>query len=397
MIPRRRIHTLSHELAIALRFSAGHTDFPAAEDEFRSAFAQYIGVSHTIAVSSGRRGLDCILDGLGLAAGSEVILPAYTLNDLAVRISHKGLKPVFADIDPVTLTMAPDSVENRISAKTRVIVATHLFGAPCQIDRIMDVASKHRIFVIEDCAHALGSVFSGRKLGSFGNAAFFSFETIKPLNLYGGGMIATNDNGLADKMRAMLPVRSSGSGVPLKKIGLATLERLFLPTPLALILLAPLSVRSMHDCIYGIYRWGQQRSRSSSAGISQFQSYLGLLKLKTLDSRIRSRQANAKILCSMLQDPIRPQGVLPGGESNYYFFVVRVPDRIWQVRRHLLKCGIDAGIEAEIADDCAAAFNDNQCPVTADLFGRTLHLPLHEDMSKTQLFRVADSLNRFYS
>lgn len=397
MIPRRRIHTVPHELALALRFSTRSAEFPGADKEFASACARYIGSACAIPMSSGRRGLDCVLAALPLAAGDEVIMPAYTLLDLAVRIQQAGLKPVFADIDPLTMNMDPDHVERSISPRTKVIVATHLFGAPCQIDRIMDIASKHRIFVIEDCAHSIGARFQGKRLGSFGTASFFSFETIKPLNLYGGGMVMTNDPGLAERISGLAASMHSRRGVPLKKIAFAFCERLFLPTPLSGLVLAPLAARRLHRFAYGAYRFGQRCSRPSSSGLTGFQSYLGLLKLKSLDERIRRRQEQAATLCAMLRDPIRPQRIVPGGESNYYFFVVQVPDRAWEARFHLLKKGVDAGVEAEIADDCARAFNDDRCPVTAGVSARALHLPLHEGMTLRQLCHVAESLNAFYS
>ena len=385
------------ELAITARAFAGRVDMASAEDAFTRAFAGYIGSACAIPVNSGRRGLEYILAGLSLAPGDEVIVPAYTLKDLAVRIAALGLKPVFADIDPATFTMSPESVEAKMSGRTRVILATHMFGAPCRIDRIMAAALRRGIAVVEDCAHALGAGFRGRKLGSFGRAGFFSFETIKPLNLYGGGMIVTDDLRLAGSIRARIPDARPAHGVPLKKIAASFMERIFLPTPFALAVLAPLSVRLLHRILFDIYRLSQQCSRSSSRGFTSFQSYLGLLKLKSLDTRIAGRQRNAAVLQSLLRDPVKPQFVVDGGASNYYFFVVRVPDRVWEARRYLLLHGIDAGICAEIADDCATEFGDAGCPEAAGTFGRALQLPLHENMKKEHLLHIAGILNRFYS
>jgi len=172
MIPRRKIHTINHEFFTALRFLRRKTASQGLIEEFKSMFASYIGVREAIPVGSGRQGLEYILLGLELSCGDEVILPAYTLLDLAVRIRAMGLRPVFADIEPLTFTMDPDALKRKISPRTRVILATHMFGAPSQIARIMDIASQRGIFVVEDCAHAVGASLNGRMLGSFGTAGF---------------------------------------------------------------------------------------------------------------------------------------------------------------------------------------------------------------------------------
>lgn len=388
---------IAGELAVAARARFGRLDVEDPDAAFSREFARYVGSAHAIPVSSGRRGLECILAGLGLVAGDEVIIPAYTLKDLAVRVSALGLKPVFADIDPDTFTMSPDAVERTITGRTKAVLATHMFGAPCHIDRIAAVARARGIAVIEDCAHALGADFNGRKLGSFGDAGFFSFETIKPLNLYGGGMIVTDDHRLADAIRKRITSGGGARCVPVKKIVSAYMERCFLPTPLSAAVLGPLSIRRFHRMMYGMYRLSQQCARSSSPGFTPFRSYLGLLKLKALDARIAARRETAGLLCSLLREPVRPQKITEGGRSNYYFFVVRVPGRVWQARRHLLAHGIDAGICQEIADDCAAEFRDAICPVTTGLYGCSLQLPLHEGMTEAQVRHIARTLNGYYS
>ena len=104
-----------------------------------------------------------------------------------------GLKVVFADVDPATFTLDPAALERAITPATRAIVPTHLYGLPCDMDAIMAIARRHDLRVIEDCAHALGATYKGRPVGTIGDAGFFSFQTLKPLNCYGGGMALVAD------------------------------------------------------------------------------------------------------------------------------------------------------------------------------------------------------------
>ena len=107
---------------------------------------------------------------------------------------------MFADVHPVTFNLDPEALERAITPKTRAVVPTHLFGLPCDLDEILSMAHRHNLFVIEDCAHTLGATYRGRPVGTFGDAAFFSFQTLKPLNTYGGGMALVQDSGLAQRV-----------------------------------------------------------------------------------------------------------------------------------------------------------------------------------------------------
>ena len=113
-----------------------------------------------------------------------------------------GFRPIFVDIDPITFNMDPAKLERAITPNTRAVVPTHLYGQPCDMDAIMSIARANHLAVIEDCAHALGATYKGRKVGTFGEAAFFSFQMLKPLNTYGGGMAITDNSGLASRIRS---------------------------------------------------------------------------------------------------------------------------------------------------------------------------------------------------
>src|SRR5262249_1227967 len=172
---------------------------------FEEEFAQFLGSGHvrTCSTEYGRMALYFILRSMDLPAGSEIIVPAFTflVDPEVTRVA--GLTPVFADIDPVTFTLSPAAVERAITPKTRAVLPTHLYGLSCDMDPILEIARRHDLKVIEDCAHSLGATYKGRMVGTLGDASFFSFQAFKPLNTYGGGLAWMRDAELARRVGAM--------------------------------------------------------------------------------------------------------------------------------------------------------------------------------------------------
>src|SRR5436190_2498189 len=162
-------------------------------EEFERAFETRLGRGTAIATSYGRMAFFHILRALDLPAGSEIVVPALTFWVIPELARQAGLRPVFVDIDPDTFTLDPAALERAITPATRAVVPTHLYGLPCDMDAIGSIAAKHQLRVIEDCAHALGATYKGRPVGTLGDAGFFSFQTLKPLNTYGGGMAVARD------------------------------------------------------------------------------------------------------------------------------------------------------------------------------------------------------------
>src|SRR5262249_13160978 len=154
--------------------------------EFEHAFARRAGAGKAIAAAYGRMAFYFMLKALALPPGSEIVFPSLTFWVVPELARVAGLKVVFADVDPNTFNMDPASVERVLTEHTRAIVPTHLYGLPCDMDRILDIAARHNLVVLEDCAHALGATYKGRPVGTFGSGALFSFQTLKPLNCYGG-------------------------------------------------------------------------------------------------------------------------------------------------------------------------------------------------------------------
>lgn len=171
--------------------------------------AAYHSVDYAIGVASGTDALHLALMALGIGEGDEVITTPFSFIAPAEAIMYVGATPVFADIDPLTFNIDPNLIEEKISSKTKCILPVHLFGLPADMDKIMEIAEKHNISIIEDCAQAFGAQYKGNKVGSIGNIGCFSFYPSKNLGCYGdGGMIITNDPGLNEKI---LLLRNHGS------------------------------------------------------------------------------------------------------------------------------------------------------------------------------------------
>src|SRR5436190_19731566 len=170
---------------------------------FEAAFASRLGAVHATATSYGRMAFYYILKALNLPAGGEVVMPALTFWVMPEMARRAGLTPVFADVDPTTFNVTPAAIERAMTSNTVAVVPTHLWGLPCDIDEIAELAQRRGVAVIEDCAHALGAVYRGRPVGTFGDAAIFSFQTLKPLNAYGGGMAVVREPALAARVAAL--------------------------------------------------------------------------------------------------------------------------------------------------------------------------------------------------
>jgi dTDP-4-amino-4,6-dideoxygalactose transaminase len=173
-------------------------------ERFEKAFASFCGVAHCIAVTNGTAALQLVLQGLGVGPGDEVITVPHTFIATAEAVNAVGARPVFVDIDPVSYTMDPSKVEAAITTRTKAIIPVHLYGQPADMDAISAIANKHKIPIIEDSCQAHGAKYKGRRAGSLGHAACFSFYPSKNLGACGeGGAVTTNDQELAKKIRML--------------------------------------------------------------------------------------------------------------------------------------------------------------------------------------------------
>jgi dTDP-4-amino-4,6-dideoxygalactose transaminase len=171
--------------------------------KFEEAFKEYIGCKHAVALNSCTAGLNLALALQNFAEGDEVITTPMTFPATANAILLQKLKPVFADIEPGTLTIDPRKIEAVITSRTRAIIPVHFAGHPCDMSPIQELADKHKLVIIEDAAHALESEYKGQKIGNMGNATAFSFYANKNITTGEGGMLVTNDEDLAETLRIM--------------------------------------------------------------------------------------------------------------------------------------------------------------------------------------------------
>jgi len=164
-------------------------------------FIGYFGSRHTFTFNSGRSAFLAILNALGLGKGDEVLLQAFTCNAAVNPIIWSGLKPIYIDIEKDTLNIDPRDLERRVSSKSKVVLVQHTFGKPAKMDKILEICQKHNLILIEDCAHSLGGEYNGKKLGTFGNASFFSLGRDKIISSVYGGIAMTNQHILAEEIR----------------------------------------------------------------------------------------------------------------------------------------------------------------------------------------------------
>lgn len=190
------IHAVSETLRSGNWFRYDGTQVEQAEELFR----KYIGCDYALAVTNGTAALEIALACAGIGAGDEIIVPAYTFYSSASAISFVGATPVFCDIDLNTLNLDLAHAEELITERTRAIIPVHFGGYPVDMNALNAIAQKHDLFILEDCSHAHGSEYKGKKVGSIGNASTWSFQASKNLTSGEGGMVLTNDVALYDRM-----------------------------------------------------------------------------------------------------------------------------------------------------------------------------------------------------
>jgi len=177
--------------------------------EFERAVAEWCGVPHAVAVSSGTSALHLIVRGLGLGPGDEVLVPSFTFAASVNAILYEGATPVFVDCEPDTFNLDPHDAARRVTARTRAIMVVDVFGHPADWDAIEDLARRHDLRLIDDCCEALGAAYRGRRIGSLGDAGAFAFYANKQITTGEGGMLVTGDARLAELARSL---RNQGRG-----------------------------------------------------------------------------------------------------------------------------------------------------------------------------------------
>jgi 3-amino-5-hydroxybenzoate synthase len=171
--------------------------------QFEKEFAKYHHVEYGVACTNGTAALEIAVSALGIGLGDEVIIPDFTFVATASAVLAMGAMPVMVDVEPDSFNINPDLVEKAITQRTKAIIAVHVAGMPCDMDRLVDIAKKHELFLIEDCAHAHGSEWKGQKVGSFGDCGTFSFQASKLMTAGEGGIVITKNADLEVRLRSV--------------------------------------------------------------------------------------------------------------------------------------------------------------------------------------------------
>jgi perosamine synthetase len=326
---------------------------------FEKEFADYIGVKQAVAVTNGTIALDVALKALKIGPGDEVITSAFSFIASGNCILFQGAKPVFVDINPRTFNVDPQDVAEKLTSKTKAIIPIHMFGQPAEMDAIKDMAEDKKVAVIEDAAQAHGAEYKGWKAGSIGDMACFSFYATKNMTTGEGGMITTNDEELASKARLLI---NHGQ-----------------------------SRKYHHDSLGYNYR------------MTELSAALGLVQLKKLDGFNEKRIENAKLLtrglCSL--SGLTPPFVMRDVKHVFHQYVVRVEETFPLERGELAERLADRGVGVAVHYPMPiymqplyqkGGYRGTKCPVTEDVCGRVLSLPVHPLVDDEAVEYVLDVL-----
>ena len=340
---------------------------------FESAFADFHGTPHAVAVSSGTAGLHISLLTLGIGDGDEVIIPSFAFIAVANAVLHVHAKPVFADIDSVTLNLTPSTVEHLITPRTRAILVVHTFGIPADMPALRDLATRHNLVILEDACEAIGAEFEQRRVGTFGDLSVFGFYPNKQITTGEGGAVLAHTQAHADRLRSL---RNQGRGPNPK----ATEE--------------PLSALD----------WLHHPDIGFNYRLSDIACALGRVQLSRLGEILALRRAAAERYHALLLDiPSleQPPLVLPACTISWFVYVVRLTqdaDRAF-IQAFLAKCGIAtstyfAPIHRQPAWRDLIAQSQPNLPITEFIGSRTLALPFFTRITPSQQEQVASALRQ---
>lgn len=369
--------------------------------QFERTFEARAGRGRAIATSYGRTALYHMLKALDFPAGSEIIVPSLTFWVVPEMARAAGLSVVFADVDPRTFNLDADSVERVISERTRAIVPTHLYGLPCDMDRLLAIAARDNLVVLEDCAHALGATYKGRPVGTFGTGALFSFQTLKPLNCYGGGMALVHDAALAARVRESvdrLPWPSDER--VMNRLNMGRLQRIFIrPRVFSVSLFPVLWAASFFNAQPDVFLWEKIRPLSPmpESYLERFpnvQGLLGIEGLRRLDRWTGEVQDHARSMAHALggvpgvQVPQAP----PDRTHVYYQFCVYAPEEFDrdQVVIDCVRRGVDIEtLHVDVPADLELFGGARAEAVGARRAAQAIQVPVYAGLTDEQVARVA--------
>lgn len=356
---KAQYQTIKTEIDEAIRNIVTNASFIGGTEvrEFEKEFASYCEAKACASVGNGTDALYLALRALGVCAGDEVITVAHTFIATSEAVSQVGATPIFVDVEDDTLLISPDAVETAITSRTKAIIAVHIYGQPCDMDRLMAIAQKHNLKVIEDAAQAHGARWKEKRVGSLGHVACFSFYPGKNLGAYGdGGAVVSNDEALIRQVRM-----------------LANHGRL---------------EKYTHE-IEGV-----------NSRLDSLQAAILRVKLPYLDKWNRARHEFAQAYMDALKDSgIRLPIIRPEAESAWHLFVVRVSDRD-HLQSFLKEQGISTGVHYPVPLHRQQAYQYLQLPpgslpITEKAATEIVSLPLYAELRGEMVAQVVQGIIEF--
>ncbi len=352
--------TIKDEVDIAIREVLSSSQFILGEEveAFETEFAKYCQTKYAVGLNSGTSALHLALLAAGVKPGDEVITTSFTFVATAAAICYVGAKPVFVDIDPGTCTMDPAKLEPAITERTRIIVPVHLYGNCAEMDPILAIAQKHNLTVIEDAAQAHGADYRGRRAGSMGELATFSFYPGKNLGAYGeAGAIVTNNRAFAERLKIL---RDHGQ-----------------------------TERYHHDELGYNYR------------MEALQGAVLRVKLRHLDEWNRARREHARLYRETLANTgVDLLAETPESRCVYHIFPVFTPQRD-ALREHLNGAGIQTGVHYPIPIHLQRGYQQlgfglGDLPITEKVSKEALSLPVYPELTKDNIRHISNTIGQFF-
>jgi perosamine synthetase len=328
---------------------------------FEDSFATYCEAGHAVACNNGTTALHLALAGLGTGPGDEVIVPTLTYIATANAVRYCGAQPVFVDSEPVTMAIDPARIEERITPRTKGIMVVHLYGHPADMDPILEIARRHGLYVVEDAAEAHGSLYRGRKVGSLGNAATFSFYGNKIITTGEGGMVTTNDSDLNQRIRIL-----RGQGMDPER-------RYWFP----------------------VVGYNYRMTNIAAA--------LGLAQLEQIDGFVEKRleiAAHYHRLLEGLQDFIELPSELPWARHTWWSYVIVLRDTVRMERDEFMRRLESDGIETRPVFYPMHILPpylepDGHYPVAERISSRGMSLPMHGLLNDDDVSYIAERLGHW--
>jgi len=319
---------------------------------FEERFKEYLGSGHLVGVSNGTAALHLALSLFDIK-NKEVILPSLSFVSTAHAVLYNGGIPIFADIDESTLNIDPVSVDEKITKNTRVILPVHFGGLSSNIDQLQKICNNFTLSLVEDAAHASGSTFKGKKIGTHGQAVCFSFHPVKNLAMPSGGAISLNGKNISEFRRILESKRWCG-------------------------------ITNRHGSEYDISMLGWNYY------MNEFSAAIGIEQLKKLDRLNSIRKKIAK----RYTEELIPQKMPFSKECSYHLFWIRVKNRE-SFMKNMSQNGIETGIHYNPIHKMSFYKSRTKLPLTEKVSKELVSIPIHPNLSESDLSKIIKSVNKF--